>query len=176
MSTRSHIFMRIRFGSSRSVNFFLAPELAVRKVDDHSDYFTCLISDECDTSRVTWDEEGVGILRSISVGVSSSASCANSLSPRWGHEVHHTCGVFISPNKGAVGGGIDLGDSRIVENLHLHCMADGPLLPALEGIEVSKRLRVCGIAPALGLVYAIVKESQIALDLAVEAGKNPLAL
>lgn len=74
--------MRIRFGSSRSVNFFLAPDLAVRKVDDHSDYFTCLISDECDTSRVTWDEEGVGTLRSISVGVSSSASCANSLSPR----------------------------------------------------------------------------------------------
>jgi hypothetical protein len=69
-----------------------------------------------------------------------------------------------------------LGDSRIVKNLHLHCIAKGPFLLALEGIEVSKRLRVCGIAPAFGLVYAVVKERQIALDLAVEAGKNPLAL
>jgi hypothetical protein len=63
MSTRSRTFMRIKFGFYRSLNFFRALDLAVRKVDDHSDYFACLISDECDTSRVTWDEEGIGTLR-----------------------------------------------------------------------------------------------------------------
>jgi hypothetical protein len=52
--------MRIRFGSYVSLNFFLALDLAARKVDD---YFACLITDECDTSRVTWDEEGIGTLR-----------------------------------------------------------------------------------------------------------------
>ena len=58
-----YFFMRIRFGSYSSLNFFLAPDLAVRNMDDHSDYLACLISDECDTSRVTRDEEGIGTLR-----------------------------------------------------------------------------------------------------------------
>ena len=47
--------MRIRVGSYRSLNFFLAPDLAIRNMDDHSDYLAGLISDECDTSRVTGD-------------------------------------------------------------------------------------------------------------------------
>ena len=55
--------MRIRFGSYRSLSFFLAPDLAVRNMDDHSDYLAWLISDECDTSRVTGDEESIGTLR-----------------------------------------------------------------------------------------------------------------
>jgi hypothetical protein len=55
--------MRIRISSYRSLNFFLALDLAVGKVDNHSDYFACLISDECDTRRITWDEEGIGTLR-----------------------------------------------------------------------------------------------------------------
>jgi hypothetical protein len=33
--------MPIIFGSYRSLNFFLALDLAVRKVDDHSDYSAC---------------------------------------------------------------------------------------------------------------------------------------
>src|SRR5271154_5511140 len=176
MSTAPVVFVRIKFGSHVSLNFFLALNLAVRKVDDHSDYFACLITDECDASRVTWDEECIGTLWKQFRGCVLFSLLREQLVSPSGHEVNHACGVFISPHKGAVGGGIDLGDSRIVKNLHLHCIAHGPLLLALEGVEVSKRLRVCGIAPALGLVYAVVKERQIALDLAVEAGKNPLAL
>jgi hypothetical protein len=52
---------------------------------------------------------------------------------------------------------------------------DAPLfLAALENIEMSERLRVFDIAVVLGLVDAIVQESQIALDLAVEVGKDTL--
>jgi hypothetical protein len=51
------------FGSYRSLNFLLTLNLAVWKMYDHSDYFVRLISDECDTSRVARDEEGVGTLR-----------------------------------------------------------------------------------------------------------------
>jgi hypothetical protein len=39
---------------------------------------------------------------------------------------------------------------------------------------MSERLRVFDIAVVLGLVDAIVQESQIALDLAVEVGKDTL--
>ena len=39
MGTRSRTLHAHRFGSYRSLNFFLALDLAVRNIDDHSDYF-----------------------------------------------------------------------------------------------------------------------------------------